>query len=155
MRRHQAKKRTVAPDPRFSDAVITRFINVMMWDGKRAVSAKIFYGALEKAALGEKKDARELFHEVLGNIRPNLEVRSRRVGGATYPVPVPVRPERAEALAIRWVIQAARGRSEKTMTDRLAAEFRDAAGQRGGSFKKKTDIEKMADANRAFSHYRF
>lgn len=155
MRRRQAKKRSIETDPCFNNEIVARFINSLMWEGKKTVAQRILYSALSRVEAVEKRSGLEVFLEALGNVKPTLEVRSRRVGGATYPIPVPVRPERAQALSIRWMIRAARDRSERSMENRLAAEIRDAAAQKGGSFKKRSDIEKMADANRAFSHYRF
>jgi small subunit ribosomal protein S7 len=153
-RRRAAEKRAVLPDPKFGDPVLTRFMNTLMLQGKKSVAEKIVYGALEK--IGDKgEDPCKLFHDAMDNVRPALEVRSRRVGGATYPVPVEVRFDRAQTLAIRWLIQGARKRSEKTMVDRLAGEFLDASQSRGASVKKREDTHKMADANRAFSHYRW
>jgi len=154
-RRRAAEKREILPDPQYSDLVVTKFINCMMLAGKKAVAEKIFYGALENAERRGGMEAVQAFHTALDNIRPNLEVRSRRVGGATYQVPVEVRAERAQALAIRWLIAAARSRPEKTMQDRLAGELVDAMNNRGGAVKKREDTHRMADANRAFSHYRW
>ncbi len=154
-RRRAAEKREILPDPQFGDLTITKFINCMMLDGKKAVAEKIFYSALETAERRGGTDGPQVFHTALDNIRPNLEVRSRRVGGATYQVPVEVRAERAQALAIRWLITAARGRPEKTMEDRLAGELMDAMNSRGGAVKKREDTHRMAEANRAFSHYRW
>ena len=153
-RRRAAEKRDILPDPQYGDQTITKFINCMMLDGKKAVAEKIFYSALETAERRGGTDGAQVFHTALDNIRPNLEVRSRRVGGATYQVPVEVRAERAQALAIRWLITAARGRPEKTMEDRLAGELMDAINSRGGAVKKREDTHRMAEANRAFSHYR-
>jgi len=154
-RRRAAEKREILPDPQYGDQTITKFINCMMLDGKKAVAEKIFYSALETAERRGGTDGPQVFHTALDNIRPNLEVRSRRVGGATYQVPVEVRAERAQALAIRWLITAARGRPEKTMEDRLAGELVDAMNSRGGAVKKREDTHRMAEANRAFSHYRW
>lgn len=154
-RRRRAEKRQVIPDPKFKDIIVTKFMNTLMLDGKKSVVERILYGALDKAAQKSSRPAIELFHEVLKNVKPALEVRSRRVGGATYQVPMEVRPERAQALAIRWVVAAARKRNEKTMTDRLAGELVDAVNSRGAAVKKREDTHKMADANRAFAHYRF
>ncbi|MGY9055595.1 MAG: 30S ribosomal protein S7 [Alphaproteobacteria bacterium] len=154
-RRRAAEKRSILPDPQYGDLTITKFINCMMLDGKKAVAEKIFYSALDTARNRGGVDGTELFHTALDNIRPSLEVRSRRVGGATYQVPVEVRSERAQALAIRWLINAARGRPEKTMEDRLAGELSDAMNSRGGAVKKREDTHRMAEANRAFSHYRW
>ena len=155
MRRRAAEKREVLPDPKFHDAVLAKFINNLMLDGKKSVAERIVYGAFEKMHSRTGRDPLELFHEAMENVKPTLEVRSRRVGGATYQVPVEVRPERRQALAIRWLIQTARKRSEKTMTDRLAGELADAANGRGAAFKKREDTLRMAEANRAFSHYRW
>jgi small subunit ribosomal protein S7 len=154
-RRRAAEKRDILPDPQYGDQTITKFINCMMLDGKKAVAEKIFYSALETAERRGGTDGPQAFHTALDNIRPNLEVRSRRVGGATYQVPVEVRAERSQALAIRWLITAARGRPEKTMEDRLAGELMDAMNSRGGAVKKREDTHRMAEANRAFSHYRW
>ncbi len=154
-RRHAALKREVLPDAKFGDVVITKFMNSLMYAGKKSVAEGIVYGALGAVEKKAKADPIKLFHEALGNVKPHLEVRSRRVGGATYQVPVEVRSDRAQALAIRWIIQYARGRSEQTMTDRLAAELLDAANNRGASVKKREDTHRMAEANKAFSHYRW
>ncbi len=156
MRRRAAEKREVLPDPKFDDLVVTKFINCLMDDGKKSVAEAIFYGALDSVqSRSGGRDPLELFHEALDNVKPTLEVRSRRVGGATYQVPIEVRPERRQALAIRWIIDIARKRSEKTMVDRLADELLDAANGRGAAFKKREDTLRMAEANRAFSHYRW
>lgn len=154
-RRRAAIKREILPDPKFGDKVVTKFVNCLMYDGKKSVAEAIVYEALAGANKKLGRPEVELFHEVLGNVKPDLEVRSRRVGGATYQVPVEVRPVRAQALAIRWIIDAARKRSENTMTDRLANEFIDAYQKRGASVKKREDTHKMAEANRAFAHYRW
>ncbi len=154
-RRHRAEKREVNPDPKFSDLVITKFMNAVMEQGKKSVAERIVYGALDKMENKAKSDPLAMFHQALDNVMPTVEVRSRRVGGATYQVPVEVRPERREALAIRWMINAARARNEKTMVDRLSGELLDAANNRGSAVKKREDTHKMADANRAFSHYRW
>ncbi len=154
-RRHAAEKRDIIPDPKFHDVVVAKFINNLMKDGKKSVAEHIVYGAFDKMAARQKADALQMFHDALDNVKPALEVRSRRVGGATYQVPVEVRPERRQALAIRWLIQSASKRSEKTMTDRLAGELADAANSRGAAFKKREDTLRMAEANRAFSHYRW
>ncbi len=154
-RRHRAEKRQVLPDAKFGDQVITRFMNQVMYQGKKSVAEQIVYGALDTIASRGKRPAPELFHEALENVSPSVEVRSRRVGGATYQVPVEVRPERRQALAIRWIIAAARARSETTMRDKLAAELLDAANGRGSAVKKREDTHRMAEANRAFSHYRW
>ena len=154
-RRHRAEKRQVLPDAQYGDQVITRFMNQVMYQGKKSVAEKIVYGALETVAMKSKRPATEIFHEALGNVAPSVEVRSRRVGGATYQVPVEVRPERRQALAIRWLIEYARARSENTMEERLAAEMLDASHGRGSAVKKREDTHRMAEANRAFSHYRW
>jgi small subunit ribosomal protein S7 len=154
-RRHRAEKRTVLPDAKFGDEVVSKFMSCLMYDGKRSVAERIVYGAFERIAKRIGSEPIRLFHDALGNVRPHLEVRSRRVGGATYQVPVEVRPERAQALAIRWLIDAARKRSEKTMTERLSGELTDAANNRGTAVKKREDTHRMADANKAFSHYRW
>jgi len=156
MRRRAAEKREVLPDPKFSDLVVTKFINCLMDDGKKSVAEAIFYAALDRVqSRSGGRDALELFHEAVENVKPTLEVKSRRVGGATYQVPIEVRPERRQALALRWIIGTARKRAEKTMTDRLANELQDAANGRGAAFKKREDTLRMAEANRAFSHYRW
>lgn len=154
-RRRAAEKRDINPDAKFGDLVVAKFINCMMCKGKKSVAETIFYGALDKIQAKLGKNSLELFHEALTNVKPALEVRSRRVGGATYQVPTEVRHDRAQALAIRWLINAARSRSEKTMIDSLSAEFMDAANNRGASVKKREDTHKMAEANRAFAHYRW
>ncbi len=154
-RRHRAEKREVLPDPKFGDVVLSKFMSNLMYDGKKSVAERIVYGAFDRMEQRAKQDPLKLFHEALGNVRPDLEVRSRRVGGATYQVPVEVRPDRAQALAIRWLIGAARGRGEKTMIDRLANELMDAAENRGTAVKKREDTHRMAEANKAFSHYRW
>ena len=154
-RRHSAEKRQVNPDPKFSDIVITKFMNAVMNEGKKSVAERIVYGALEKMEARAKQDPVQMFHTALENVMPAVEVRSRRVGGATYQVPVEVRTERRQALAIRWLIAAARARNENTMIDRLSGELLDAANNRGSAVKKREDTHKMADANRAFSHYRW
>ena len=154
-RRHRAEKRQVLPDAQYGDQVITRFMNQVMYQGKKSVAEKIVYGALETVSSKSKRPATEIFHEALGNVAPSVEVRSRRVGGATYQVPVEVRPERRQALAIRWLIEYARARSENTMEERLAAEMLDASHGRGSAVKKREDTHRMAEANRAFSHYRW
>jgi small subunit ribosomal protein S7 len=155
MRRRAAEKREVLPDPKFGDQVVAKFINCVMREGKKSVAEKIVYGAFDRIAKRTGKDPLQLFHDALENVKPALEVRSRRVGGATYQVPVEVRPERRQALAIRWLIQTAQARSEKTMIERLAGELLDAANGRGAAFKKREDTLRMAEANRAFSHYRW
>jgi small subunit ribosomal protein S7 len=154
-RRRAAERREVLPDAKYGDMVVTRFMNCLMYDGKKSVAEQIVYGALEKVEGRAKTDPLRLFHEALDNVKPAVEVRSRRVGGATYQVPVEVRPERSQALAIRWLIDNARKRSENTMVDRLSAELMDAANNRGAAVKKREDTHRMAEANRAFSHYRW
>ncbi len=154
-RRHRAEKREIIPDARYGDVVLAKLMNILMYDGKKSVAERIVYGALDRMADRTKRDPVPMFHEALDNVKPSVEVRSRRVGGATYQVPVEVRPERRQALAIRWLISAARGRSENTMQERLAGELLDAANNRGAAVKKREDTHRMAEANRAFSHYRW
>jgi small subunit ribosomal protein S7 len=154
-RRHSADKRVVNPDPKFGEVVITKFMNAVMEQGKKSVAERIVYGAFERMEQKAKSDPVQLFRSALDNVMPAVEVRSRRVGGATYQVPVEVRPERRQALAIRWLITAARARNENTMVDRLSGELLDAANNRGTAVKKREDTHKMAEANRAFSHYRW
>ncbi|MEX0346992.1 MAG: 30S ribosomal protein S7 [Rhizobiaceae bacterium] len=154
-RRHSAEKREINPDPKFGDQVITKFMNAIMLDGKKSVAERIVYGALDQVEQKAKAEPLGLFHQALENVSPHVEVRSRRVGGATYQVPVEVRTERRQALAIRWLISAARGRNETTMIDRLSGELMDAANNRGTAVKKREDTHRMAEANRAFSHYRW
>jgi small subunit ribosomal protein S7 len=154
-RRHAAEKRIINPDPKFADKTVTKFMNVMMLDGKKSIAETIFYGALDIIEQKLRRNPIEVFHEALDAVKPSVEVRSRRVGGATYQVPTEVREERRVALAIRWLIIASRKRSEKTQRERLAAEFMDAIQQRGAAVKKREDTHKMADANKAFSHFRW
>ena len=154
-RRHKAEKREINPDPKFGDLVVTKFMNAIMYDGKKSVAEAIVYGAFDAAEAKAKAEPIGLFHQALENVAPHVEVRSRRVGGATYQVPVDVRPVRRQALAIRWLITAARKRNETTMVDRLCGELLDAANNRGSAVKKREDTHKMAEANRAFSHYRW
>jgi len=154
-RRHAAEKREILPDAKYGDKVLTKFMNNLMLDGKKSVAESIVYGALERVEAKLKREPVQAFHEALDNVKPSVEVRSRRVGGATYQVPVEVRSERREALAIRWLIIAARKRNENTMEERLAAELSDAVNNRGTAVKKREDTHKMADANKAFSHYRW
>lgn len=154
-RRHRAEKRELIPDPKYGDEVITRFMNSLMLDGKKSIAERILYGALERIESKAGSSPVAVFHEALENVMPAIEVRARRVGGATYQVPMEVRPERRQALAIRWLIAAARKRGEKAMVDSLAAEFLDATNNRGGAVKKREEIHRMAEANRAFSHYRW
>ncbi|GAB5471513.1 MAG: 30S ribosomal protein S7 [Rhodospirillales bacterium] len=154
-RRRKAEKREILPDAKFGDLVLSKFMNNLMRAGKKSAAEAIVYGAMDRVEGRVKTDPVKLFHEALDNVRPEVEVRSRRVGGATYQVPVEVRPERAQALAIRWLINASRSRSEYTMVDRLANELMDAANNRGSAVKKREDTHRMAEANRAFSHYRW
>ena len=154
-RRHAAEKREVLPDAKFGDRVLTKFMNNLMVDGKKSVAERIVYSALDRVQGKLKREPIEVFHEALANVKPSVEGRSRRVGGATYQVPVEVRPTRREALAIRWLITAAKNRNEHTMEERLAGELADAVNGRGTAVKKREDTHKMADANKAFSHYRW
>ena len=154
-RRRRPEKRVILPDPKFGDQILSKFMNNLMYDGKKSVAESIVYGALETVETRAKADPLGVFHEALNNVAPQIEVRSRRVGGATYQVPVEVRPDRRRALAIRWLVNAARKRGENTMTEKLAAELLDAANNRGTAVKKREDTHKMAEANRAFSHYRW
>jgi len=154
-RRHRAEKREVNPDPKFNDLIVSKFMNSIMRQGKKSVAERIVYGALDKMQSKARSNPVQLFHQALENVMPAVEVRSRRVGGATYQVPVEVRNERRQALAIRWLITAARSRNENTMEERLSAELLDAANNRGTAVKKREDTHKMAEANRAFSHYRW
>jgi small subunit ribosomal protein S7 len=154
-RRHRAEKREVNPDPKFNDLVVSKFMNSIMRQGKKSVAERIVYGALDKMQSKARSNPVQLFHQALENVIPAVEVRSRRVGGATYQVPVEVRNERRQALAIRWLITAARSRNENTMEERLSGELLDAANNRGTAVKKREDTHKMAEANRAFSHYRW
>jgi small subunit ribosomal protein S7 len=154
-RRREVPKRKITPDPKYKDKLVAKFTNSLMLRGKKSVAENILYGALDVIQTRFKEDPIEVFRKALDNVKPKLEVKSRRVGGATYQVPVEVRPERRVALAMRWIVQYARSRGEKTMRERLAAEFVDAAQLRGNSVKKKDDTHKMADANKAFAHYRW
>ena len=154
-RRHSAEKREVIPDAKFGDVILTKFMNSIMYDGKKSVAEAIVYDAFDIIEKKAKADPLTVFKQALENVAPAIEVRSRRVGGATYQVPVEVRTERRQALAIRWIITAARGRNDKTMVDRLSAELMDAANNRGNAVKKREDTHRMAEANRAFSHYRW
>jgi small subunit ribosomal protein S7 len=154
-RRHSAEKREINPDPKFGDLIVTKFMNAIMYDGKKSIAETIVYSAFDAAQAKAKAEPIGLFHQALDNIAPHVEVRSRRVGGATYQVPVDVRPERRQALAIRWLITAARKRNETTMVERLCGEILDASNNRGSAVKKREDTHKMAEANRAFSHYRW
>ncbi|CTQ55938.1 hypothetical protein LP7551_04493 [Roseibium album] len=154
-RRHRAEKREINPDPKFGDTVVTKFMNSIMYDGKKSTAERIVYGAFDVVENKTRENPIEVFHAALENVMPQVEVRSRRVGGATYQVPVEVRTERRQALAIRWLISAARNRNETTMVGRLSGELLDAANNRGTAVKKREDTHRMADANRAFSHYRW
>jgi small subunit ribosomal protein S7 len=154
-RRRRADKREINPDAKFGDLIVAKFMNSLMYDGKKSVAENMLYGAFDVIQDKAKQDPLQVFHEALKNVSPALEVRSRRVGGATYQVPVEVRLDRSRALAIRWIITAARGRGETTMTGRLSGEILDAASNRGNAVKKREDTHKMAEANRAFSHYRW
>ena len=154
-RRHAAEKREVLPDAKFGDLIVAKFMNSVMYDGKKSTAEQIVYGALDIVETKLKSDPLAVFKQALENVAPAIEVRSRRVGGATYQVPVEVRFERRQALAIRWLITAARARNDKTMVDRLSAELIDASNNRGNAVKKREDTHRMAEANRAFSHYRW
>ena len=154
-RRRNIPKRVILPDPKFGDETVAKFINMVMLSGKKSVAEQIVYGALDLVASKSGEEPLEVFNRALDNVRPLVEVKSRRVGGATYQVPVEVRSERAVALAMRWLIGAARKRGENTMRDRLAAELYDAANDRGSAVKKRDDTHKMAEANKAFAHYRW
>ena len=154
-RRHRAEKRIVLPDAKYGDKVVTKFINNVMEHGKKAVAEKIVYSAFDIVAQKSKQDDLKVFADAVENVMPLVEVKSRRVGGATYQVPMEVRPERRQALAIRWIIEAAQKRSESTMTERLANELLDALANKGAAVKKREDTHKMAEANKAFSHYKF
>ncbi len=154
-RRHSADKREIIPDPKFGNIIVTKFMNSIMYDGKKSTAETIVYGAFSNVEAKLKADPLQVFMAALDNVAPAVEVRSRRVGGATYQVPVEVRAERRQALAIRWLISAARDRNDKTMVDRLSAELIDAANNRGNAVKKREDTHRMAEANRAFSHYRW
>ena len=154
-RKKTQPKKNVVPDPKFNSTIIPKLINNIMYDGKRGVAAKIVYDAIDKIKTKSKDEPINIFNEAINNIKPTVEVRSRRVGGATYQVPVEVRNVRAQALAIRWIVNAIRGRKEKSMIDKLSAELIDAANNRGSSIKKREDTHKMAEANKAFAHYRW
>ena len=158
MRKRQAKKRPLLPDPKFNDQLVTRFVNNLMWDGKKSVAFKVFYDALEIVE-NKKQDAEksslEIWKDALTNVMPHVEVRSRRVGGATFQIPMQIRPDRKVSMAIKWMILYARRRNEKSMAARLASEILAAAKEEGAAVKKRMDTHKMADANKAFSHFRF
>lgn len=154
-RRRAAERREVNPDPQYGDVVVAKFMNSLMYDGKKSAAERIVYGAFERMREKARQDPLKMFHEALDNVKPAVEVRSRRVGGATYQVPTEVRADRRQTLAIRWIINATRSRSENTMTERLSNELMDAAAGRGTAVKKREDTHRMAEANRAFSHYRW
>jgi len=154
-RRHSAEKREVNPDPKFGNIIITKFMNSVMYDGKKSAAESIVYGALEMIETKTKQGPLQVFEQALENVMPTIEVRSRRVGGATYQVPVEVAPRRSRTLAVRWLVEFARNRREKTMAQRLANELSDALSQQGGAYKRKDDIYRMAQANKAFAHYRW
>ncbi len=158
MRKRAAKKRPLLPDPRFNDQLVTRFVNMMMWDGKKSVAFKIFYDAIdivEEKKTDEEKTALEIWKEALSNVMPHVEVRSRRVGGATFQIPMQIRPDRKVSTAMKWLINFSRKRNEKSMAQKLAAEVLAAAKEEGAAVKKRVDTHKMAEANKAFSHFRF
>ncbi len=158
MRKRQAKKRPLLPDPRFNDQLVTRFVNMMMWDGKKSVAYKIFYDAIDivdQKKTDDEKSALELWKDALSNVMPHVEVRSRRVGGATFQIPMQIRPDRKISTAMKWLINFARKRNEKSMAQKLAAEILAAAKEEGAAVKKRVDTHKMAEANKAFSHFRF
>ena len=158
MRKRKAKKRPILPDPRFNDQLVTRFVNMMMWDGKKSVAFRIFYDAIdivEDKKQNDEKTALEVWKDALSNVMPHVEVRSRRVGGATFQIPNPIRPDRKISTAMKWLIQFARKRNEKSMAQKLAAEIIAAEKEEGAAVKKRVDTHKMAEANKAFSHFRF
>ena len=158
MRKKQAKKRPLLPDPKFNDQLVTRFVNMMMWDGKKSIAFKVFYDAIaivEEKKTDEEKSALEVWKDALSNIMPHVEVRSRRVGGATFQIPMQIRPDRKISTAIKWMISYSRKRNEKSMAQRLASEILAAAKEEGAAVKKRVDTHKMAEANKAFSHFRF
>ncbi|GAA4271314.1 30S ribosomal protein S7 [Aquimarina gracilis] len=158
MRKRKAKKRPILPDPRFNDQLVTRFVNMMMWDGKKSVAFKIFYDAIDivdEKKQNDEKTALEMWKDALSNVMPHVEVRSRRVGGATFQIPNPIRPDRKISTAMKWLIQFARKRNEKSMAQKLAAEIIAAEKEEGAAVKKRVDTHKMAEANKAFSHFRF
>ena len=158
MRKRQAKKRPLLPDPKFNDQLVTRFVNMMMWDGKKSVAFKIFYDAMdivEEKKNNDEKTALEVWKDALSNVMPHVEVRSRRVGGATFQIPMQIRPDRKISTAMKWLISFSRKRNEKSMASKLAAEVLAAAKEEGAAVKKRTDTHKMAEANKAFSHFRF
>lgn len=154
-RRHRADSRVLAPDPRYNSTLVTKFMNYIMWAGKKTTAQRIFYGAMDLIEEKTKEDGYAVFQKAMNNIKPVLEVKPRRVGGATYQIPMEVRPRRRDALALKWTITAARARSEHTMIEKLAGELTDASRGQGAAVKKKEDTHKMAEANRAFAHYRW
>ena len=158
MRKRQAKARPILPDPKFNDQLVTRFVNMLMWDGKKSIAFKIFYDSMdivEEKKQDEEKTALEVWKEALSNVMPNVEVRSRRVGGATFQIPSPIRPDRKISTAMKWLISFSRKRNEKSMAAKLAAEILAAAKEEGAAYKKRVDTHRMAEANKAFSHFRF
>ncbi len=158
MRKRQAKKRPLLPDPRFNDQLVTRFVNMLMWSGKKSVAFQIFYDAMDivdQRKTDEEKSALELWKDALSNVMPHVEVRSRRVGGATFQIPMQIRPDRKISTAMKWLISFARKRNEKSMAQKLAAEILAAAKEEGAAVKRRVDTHKMAEANKAFSHFRF
>ena len=158
MRKRQAKKRPLLPDPRFNDQLVTRFVNMLMWDGKKSVAFKIFYDAIdivEQKKTDDEKTALEIWKDALSNVMPHVEVRSRRVGGATFQIPMQIRPDRKVSMAMKWMISYARKRNEKSMAQKLSAEILAASKEEGAAVKKRVDTHKMAEANKAFSHFRF
>ena len=159
MRKSQAKKRPLLPDPKFNDSLVTRFVNMLMWNGKKSIAFKIFYDAIEiindKKNSEDEKSAIEIWKDGLSNVMPHVEVRSRRVGGATFQIPTPIRPDRKISIAMKWLISASRKRNEKSMAVKLAQEILAAAKEEGSAVKKRVDTHKMAEANKAFSHFRF
>ena len=154
-RRREVPKREILPDPKFGNVEVAKFMNVLMLDGKKSAAERIVYGAFDIVESKGQSDALKVFHEAIDNVKPSVEVRSRRVGGATYQVPVEVRNDRRQALAIRWLVETSRKRSENTMMERLSSELLDAANNRGAAVKKREDTHRMAEANKAFSHYRW
>jgi small subunit ribosomal protein S7 len=155
MRKTRAKKKILLPDPKFNDVVVTRFVNNLMWQGKKSLAYNIFYGAIDIVAKRSEQDGLEVFKKALGNVTPGVEVKSRRVGGATFQIPQEIRPDRKVSLAMKWMIQYARARNEKSMEQKLASEIIAAAKEEGAAFKKKEDTHRMAEANKAYSHFRF
>ena len=154
-RRKKTIKREILTDPKYKDRIVSKFVNILMLDGKKSIAEKILYSTLEKISTQKKEEPTKIFHDVLNNVKPRVEVRSRRVGGATYQVPNEVKADRAQALAIRWIVEAARKRSGKSMQNKLHQEFLDASDNKGGAVKKREDTHKMAEANKAFAHFRW